>query len=599
MAIIQGVRMNGTLARSWIFSGAPVDGVAGTLAGIAEPGDLLLRTDAGNIAIYQNTNTRASPTWSGISAVTYGVVGQMAAAGTAAANAAGAVAAVARIDHVHALGTHTHTTATTGAQIGPGAFAAGAFTADAAGRAPFAALFVNTAMLDDLGVTGAKIANTTVTNGKLAVGILSADATGRALIAANFFDAATAEDKFADSSIPADKVNWGFGGNPTTIAPDDAAAPGTGGSPSRIDHVHGITAAAPGATNSFAAAVAEGAATSFLRSDAVFLARVANNVYWLGRNAADGANINAWQISSNDLFRIGTVSWEVATANLATFTVTNPAAPRTITFGDPGGADSVVYLAATQTLTGKSLTAPAITGGTAIELTGFSIRSTGAAFDMLQATATVFTADRTLNWNIGDASRTVTLTGNLTMSGTFNLTLTITADTNVTLPTTGTLATLAGAETLTNKTINTMVGALNMTGQILYGSAVANGDLTLAATSHATVLTAYIIANQMLDATVNSLAVRVKAGAVGDGETAQTDLNGEVAIDSTNGRWYFRYGAAWHYTAITAGFQIPKEETVCPMCSTALKVGQNVVGLVESIMSDGALHGLYRHQVCP
>ena len=44
-----------------------------------------------------------------------------------------------------------------------------------------------------------------------------------------------------------------------------------------------------------------------------------------------------------------------------TLAFSDPAASRTITFGDPGGNDSVVYLAATQTLTGKTLTSPVLT----------------------------------------------------------------------------------------------------------------------------------------------------------------------------------------------------------------------------------------------
>ena len=47
----------------------------------------------------------------------------------------------------------------------------------------------------------------------------------------------------------------------------------------------------------------------------------------------------------------------------------------------------------------------------------------------------------------------------ITISGAFPITVTLTASTGVTFPTTGTLATLAGTETLTNKTI-TMAGAL-------------------------------------------------------------------------------------------------------------------------------------------
>jgi hypothetical protein len=54
---------------------------------------------------------------------------------------------------------------------------------------------------------------------------------------------------------------------------------------------------------------------------------------------------------------------------------------------------------------------------------------------------------------VANSGKTITLGGNFTTSGAFGLTLTLTGATNITLPTTGTLATLAGAETLTNKTL--------------------------------------------------------------------------------------------------------------------------------------------------
>lgn len=54
---------------------------------------------------------------------------------------------------------------------------------------------------------------------------------------------------------------------------------------------------------------------------------------------------------------------------------------------------------------------------------------------------------------VANTGKTITLGGDLTTSGAFATTITATATTSVTLPTTGTLATLAGSETLTNKTL--------------------------------------------------------------------------------------------------------------------------------------------------
>lgn len=54
---------------------------------------------------------------------------------------------------------------------------------------------------------------------------------------------------------------------------------------------------------------------------------------------------------------------------------------------------------------------------------------------------------------VNNSGKTITLGGSFTHSGAHTLGLTTTANTSVTLPTTGTLATLAGTESLTNKTI--------------------------------------------------------------------------------------------------------------------------------------------------
>ncbi len=80
---------------------------------------------------------------------------------------------------------------------------------------------------------------------------------------------------------------------------------------------------------------------------------------------------------------------------------------------------------------------------------------------------------------VNNSGKTITLGGNLTTSGAFALTLTQTNTTNVTLPTTGTLATLAGSEILTNKTIS---GALNTLTNIP-NAALDNSSVTIGSTS--------------------------------------------------------------------------------------------------------------------
>lgn len=124
----------------------------------------------------------------------------------------------------------------------------------------------------------------------------------------------------------------------------------------------------------------------------------------------------------------------------------------TATFPTSG---TVVTRTATETLTNKTLTTPTINGAT------LSIDETGSAFNMnIRATAgDPYTADRTFTIATGDRNTLLEMVGDLSLGGNFTtndtVSLLATGTTNVTLPTTGTLATLAGTESLSNKTLDT------------------------------------------------------------------------------------------------------------------------------------------------
>lgn len=77
---------------NWQWPGAPVNGVNGTLAGIAEKGDTLI--DSTNANFYQNTNTQASPTWTLMS----GTTGLGALGSLTTTDKSSAVAAINEVD---------------------------------------------------------------------------------------------------------------------------------------------------------------------------------------------------------------------------------------------------------------------------------------------------------------------------------------------------------------------------------------------------------------------------------------------------------------------------------------------------------------------
>jgi hypothetical protein len=127
-----------------------------------------------------------------------------------------------------------------------------------------------------------------------------------------------------------------------------------------------------------------------------------------------------------------------------------------------------------------------ITGGTIQGITLFGIRSSGTgAFDMRLQNTENLTATRSITIATGDSDRAVTLGGNLSTSG-GAITLNASGATSVTLPTSGTLATLAGAEALTNKTVNGLtISATTGTLTLVNGSTLATSganSITLTST---------------------------------------------------------------------------------------------------------------------
>lgn len=114
--------------------------------------------------------------------------------------------------------------------------------------------------------------------------------------------------------------------------------------------------------------------------------------------------------------------------------------------GVPGGtAGSVLYQSA-----------PNVTGFTAVGTAGQAMVSGGAGSP---------------TWTTG----TLALAGNLATAGAYAVTMTFSGATGVTFPTTGTLATLAGSETLTNKSLSspeitgTLVGTTTFTPGLTFG----------------------------------------------------------------------------------------------------------------------------------
>jgi hypothetical protein len=125
------------------------------------------------------------------------------------------------------------------------------------------------------------------------------------------------------------------------------------------------------------------------------------------------------------------------------------------TYGGTGvnNGTSTITIGGNVTFSGAYTFAGTLTGNTAVT---FPTSGTIATTTSTMASGAVWNGN-TIGAAYGGTGVANNAASTITISGNYGTTLTLTGTTSVTLPTSGTLATLAGTETLTNKTFNSAV----------------------------------------------------------------------------------------------------------------------------------------------
>jgi len=180
-----------------------------------------------------------------------------------------------------------------------------------------------------------------------------------------------------------------------------------------------------------------------------------------------------------------TVATLTGTQTLTNKTLTSPVIGTIVNTGTltlPTSTDTLVGRATTDTLTNKTLTSPTINSVTAFSLRDLGVNAQDLTIRSLSNIP--LTSARTLTIDVNNASPTLDIGGNITTANDFTtavgpVTLSSAGGgSSVLLPQSGTLATLAGTETLTNKTLSSAI----ITGTLTAGGGVGTNGQVLQST---------------------------------------------------------------------------------------------------------------------
>ena len=185
---------------------------------------------------------------------------------------------------------------------------------------------------------------------------------------------------------------------------------------------------------------------------------------------------------------------------------------KTMLYTDGVGSGAAVFNAAPTAATSGTVTSVAATVPSLLSISGSPITSSGTLAFTYSGTA--LPAANGGTGIVNNAAST------LAISGAFATTLTVSGATGVTLPTTGTLATLAGTETFTNKTLTSPVigTSIKDTNANTLVAITATGS----AVNNFTIANAAAAANPVISATGSDTNIGISLTPKGTGEVLAT-----------------------------------------------------------------------------